>query len=67
MVELVPAQNFLLRKNLTKPILQATRAQREKKVKAGSEESEVCHAKAFPKEGDDRFCWLCTGPLFALT
>jgi hypothetical protein len=36
------------------------RTKREE-VKAGSEKSEVCHAEAFPQEGDGRFCWLRTG------
>jgi len=38
------------------------RAKREKKWKSEVKSREV---KAFPREGDGRFRWLCTGPLFA--
>lgn len=46
-----------------------TRSAKREEVKAGNEESEVESRKleAFPQEGDSRFCWLRTGPLFALT
>jgi hypothetical protein len=55
--QVVCAHNYL-DWNDAKPILKAT-------VKAGSEESEVCHAEAFARKGTADF--VGSGPLCALT